>query len=427
MTKPARKEIAVQYVPVEALKPAAYNPRTHDKAAEEKLKDSIRRFGMVDPIIANAAPKRKDVVIGGHFRLEMAKSLGIAEVPVVYVSIPDIGREKELNLRLNRNTGEWNWKMLQDFDPALLSEIGFDAHDLGNIWDDVLEASDDGFDADEAAKAIRRPTTRRGDLFRLGDHFLLCGDSTDSKDVARLMGKAKADMIYSDPPYGIALDYSKGVGTKGKYGGSERDNRTPEEYRAFLKSCIANAKAVAKPDAHIFFWCDATHIGTVQSLYAELGVANRRVCAWIKNGFNVTPQVAFNKAYEPCVYGVVGSPYLNDRAASYSEILNKDVGNGNRTIEDITDLFDLWLAKRVNGKDYTHPTQKPVTLHEKPLRRCTKPGDVVLDLFGGSGSTLAACEQMKRRAYLCEMDPVFCDVILQRYEKLTGHKPKKIA
>jgi hypothetical protein len=304
MPKPTKQEIAVQYVPVERLKPAAYNPRTHDKAAEEKLKDSIRRFGMVDPIIANAAPRRKNVVIGGHFRLQMAKSLGIAEVPVVYVNIPDIGREKELNLRLNRNTGEWDWKMLQDFDPALLSEIGFDAHDLGNIWDDVLEASDDGFDADEAAKAIRKPTTRRGDLFRLGDHFLLCGNSTDPKDVVRLMGKAKADMVYSDPPYGIALDYSKGIGTKGKYGGSERDNRTPEEYRAFLKSCIANAKSAAKPNAHVFFWCDATYIGTVQSLYAELGVASRRVCAWIKNGFNVTPQVAFNKAYEPCVYGV---------------------------------------------------------------------------------------------------------------------------
>jgi len=425
-TNSPKRDIAVQYVAVTSLRPAEYNPRTHDKVAEEKLKDSIRRFGLVDPIIVNGAPSRRNVVIGGHFRLKVAASLGYDRVPVVYVHIPNLEKEKELNLRLNRNTGSWNWDLLKSFDVGLLTDIGFDESDLSNIWDDTLATDDDGFDADKEAAKIGKPKSRRGDLYRLGVHVLLCGDSADPKDVARLMGKARADMTYNDPPYNISLDYSKGIGTKGKYGGKTDDRKSPEEYRAFLRSCIENAKTHAKPDAHLFVWCDQTHIGTVQSLYQELGVANRRVCLWVKNGFNVTPQVAFNKAYEPCVYGTVGSPYLNDRSGSLTEILNREVATGNRAIDDIVDIFDVWLAKRLSGQDYTHPTEKPPTLHEKPLRRCTKPGDVVLDLFGGSGSTMAACEQMKRRAFLCEIDEVFCDVIIKRYEKLSGKKAKKI-
>lgn len=425
-TKSELSRIAVEYVSAHDLKPAEYNPRKHDRAAEEKLMESIARFGMVDPIIVNAAPKRKNVVIGGHFRLKAAKSLGIDRVPVVYVCIPKLAKEKELNLRLNRNTGEWDWDLLKGFDVGMLADIGFDETDLSNIWDDALGIEDDGFDAEQEAGAIKKPTTRRGDLYRLGEHFLLCGDSSDPKDVARLMRGSRADMVYSDPPYNIALDYSNGIGTKGKYGGKTNDRRTPDDYRAFLKSCIENAKAVSQDAAHVFFWCDQTHIGTVQSLYGELGVTSRRVCLWIKNGFNVTPQVAFNKAYEPCVYGTVGSPYLNERSANVTEVLNREIAGGNRAIDDIIDLFDVWLAKRLPGKDYTHPTEKPPSLHEKALRRCTRPGGTVLDLFGGSGSTLAACEQMKRKAFLCEIDEIFCDVIIKRYEKLTGGKAKKV-
>lgn len=424
--KTGRKDIAVQYVSADSLKAADYNPRVHDEAAAEKLRESIKSFGLIDPLIVNAAPKRKNIVIGGHFRLKVAKSLGIVRVPAVFVNIPDIGREKELNLRLNRNVGSWSWDLLKAFDIELLTDVGFDETDLSNIWDDVLEIEDDAFDAEKVAKTLKKPETKRGDLYRLGSHLLLCGDSTDPKDVARLMGKHRASMVYSDPPYNISLSYDKGIGTKGKYGGKTDDKKTAAEYRVFLQTCIRNAKEFAKQNAHIFFWCDQSHIGTVQAIYEELGVATKRVCLWVKNGFNVTPQVAFNKAYEPCIYGTVGSPYLNERATSLSEILNKEVSTGNRAIDDIVDLFDIWLAKRISGQDYTHPTEKPPTLHEKPLRRCTKPGDIVLDLFGGSGSTLAACEQMKRRAFLCEIDEVFCDVILKRYAELTNEKPKKI-
>ena len=426
MSEISKGSIKVEYVAIDALTTPSFNPRKHDVIAEEKLKDSIKRFGMLDPLIVNSAPKRKNIVIGGNFRLSVAKSLGFTQVPVVYVNIPNLEREKELNVRLNRNTGEWDWDLLKEFNMEMLIEVGFDETDLSHIWDDTLSVEEDDFDSEKAAAAIKKPKTKLGEMFQLGDHILLCGDSTDPKAVSHVMGKHKVDMCYSDFPYNISLDYSKGISTKGKYGGKVDDNKSPVEYRVFLKTCIENAKAVAKPDAHFFMWVDQLSIGLLQSLYEETGIKNKRVCLWVKNNFNMTPQIAFNKAYEPCVYGVIGSPYLCDKVMNLTEILNRDIQPGNRTIDDIVDLFDIWLAKRLNGQDYTHPTEKPISLHEKPLRRCTKPGDIVLDLFGGSGSTMAACEQMKRKSFTIEKDPVFCDVIIQRYEKLTNQKAKRI-
>ena len=133
----------------------------------------------------------------------------------------------------------------------------------------------------------------------------------------------------------------------------------------------------------------------------------------------MTPQIAFNKVYEPCTYGTRGNPYLAP-IHNLNEILNKEVGTGNQVPDDILDIFNIWLAKRKAGQEYLHPTEKPVTLHEKPLRRCTKPGDKVLDAFGGSGSTLIACEQLNRTAFLAEQSPIFCDVIINRFQELTG-------
>jgi DNA modification methylase len=127
------------------------------------------------------------------------------------------------------------------------------------------------------------------------------------------------------------------------------------------------------------------------------------------------------------VYGTVGKPYLSDKALNLSEIMNKEIGTGNRTIEDILDMLDIWLVKRISGSDYEHPTEKPPTLHEKAIRRCTKPGDVLLDLFAGSGSLMVACEQLKRSACLVEREPIFVDLIIRRYEKLTGQKAKKLS
>lgn len=425
---PRNATIAIKHVSIRDLKPAAYNPRRHAPEAIGRLKESIKRFGLIDPIIANAATGRKNVVIGGHMRLKAAKELGHESVPVVYVTIPDVAKEKELNLRLNRNVGEWDFELLKDFDPTFLTDIGFDDGDLSGIWDAALDVEDDRFDVDkELDKIGKNPKTRLGDFYQLGHHRLLCGSATDEAAVMKLTGKERVPMIYCDPPYNISLDYDKGLGSKKRYGGSTDDAKPDTEYRAFLGKTISNALAVAAPDVHAFYWCDQRYTGMLQSIFEEAKLTNRRTCLWIKNNINPTPKVAFNKAYEPVVYASRGRPYLADSLKNLNEVLNKEIGTGNRLTDDILDQLDIWLVRRLPVSEYQHPTQKPPTLHEKALRRCTRPGDAVLDLFGGSGSTLVACEQLKRRCYATEIEPIFCDVIIKRYEALTGEKAKLIS
>ncbi len=418
--KRTSEKINVVYIDASELKPAEYNPRTWDSSAADKLTESIKRFGLVDPLIVNNAPNRKNILVGGHFRYEIAKKLGIKKIPVVYVNIPDIDKEKELNLRLNRNTGDWDYDLLKSFDIDLLLDIGFDEADLSAIWDENLSIEDDEFNTQEELLKIKEIKTKQGCIYTLGAHILGCGDATDTYFVDRLVGSVQIDMVYLDPPYNISLDYSSGIGTKGKYGGHlTKDNKSETEYKDFLAKSIQNTLRKVKKDAHVFCYCDERYIGLLQQIYKQIGIDFKRVCLWIKNNQNVTPQVAFNKAYEACVYGTIGNPYLTGGLTNLTEVLNKEVETGNRIIDDIYDLFNIWLARRLPAQNYNHPTEKPPTLHEKPLKRCTKVGDTILDLFGGSGSTLIACEQLKRKCFIAEIEPIFCDLIINRYKKLT--------
>jgi len=229
-------------------------------------------------------------------------------------------------------------------------------------------------------------------------------------------------MIFSDPVYNIKLDYSKGIGGKNDYGGAVNDNRSYEEYKQFIRNSLLAALPNTKPDCHVFYWCDQTYIGLFQELYRELGIVNKRVCLWLKNSQNPTPKIAFNKCYEPAVYGIKGKPYINPDIKNYNEVLNKELGTGNEMFEDVYDSLDIWLTKRISGKDYEHATSKPPKLYEKAIRRCTKPGDIILDSFSGSASTIIAGEQLKRKVYAMELEPVFCDLAIARYRKLTGRK-----
>ena len=422
MTSPS-KPLQVQQVKISELKPSTYNPRIHSDRDLEQLMESIRRFGLCDPLIVNGADNRKNVIIGGHMRLLAAKKLGKKSVPVIYVNIPDLEREKELNLRLNRNTGSWSLEMLKEFDASFLLDVGFDDNDLEDIWNDMLEVEDDNFDIEKKLDEIKNPETKLGDLWILGEHRLFCGDSGNPESIRQATAGQKVEMLYFDPVYDISLDYNKGIGGKANYGGTTNDNKGELVYKEFLLTCISNALLYCKDDAHIFCYCDQLKTGLVQEIYQELGITPKRVCLWIKDGFNPTPKVAFNKGYEPCVYGTRGNPKLY-KQANLNEILNKEVGTGNSTIEDIIDIFDIWLAKRDPMSTYQHPTQKPPSLHEKAIKRCTKYGDRILDWCAGGGSLLIACEQMKRKCYAVEIEPVFCDVIVARWEELTGLRAK---
>ena len=420
------QKLHIVYVPITSLKPATYNPRTISKKSLEQLKESIERFGTVDPVIANAAQKRKNVVIGGHMRLRAAKALGHKTIPVVYVNIPNLEKEKELNLRLNRNTGEWDFGKLKSFDSDFLSKIGFNMADLSEIWKENLEAkNDDWDDAKELAKN-KKPKTCLGDIIALGDHKLICGDSTDPNVLKQLFGKERAAMIYSDPVYNIDFNYASGIGGKQDYGAQVKDNRSFADYRNLLKKSMEAALSIAKPDLHIFYWSDQTYIGLIQDLYRELGIENKRVCLWLKNAQNPTPGVAFSKVYEPCTYGTRGRPFISNEIQNLNEVLNKEITTGNHLIEETLDHLDVWAVKRLSGKEYEHATSKPPKLHEKAIRRCTLPGDIILDSFAGSGSTLIAAEQLRRRVYTVELEPRFCDLIIRRYEKLTGKKGRVI-
>ncbi|MEK7578963.1 MAG: DNA methyltransferase [Patescibacteria group bacterium] len=416
----------IEHVKITELKPSVYNPRKWDEKAFSDMTESITRFGLCDPLIVNSAPERKNIVIGGHLRLKVATKLGFKEVPVVYLNLPDLEKEKELNLRLNKNLGAWDEELLKAFDTTLLLDVGFTPDELNLFFDDVLDVSDDGFNVEAELAKITEPETKPGDVYRLGKHRLFCGDALDSANITKLTGTEKAHMIYCDPPYNIGLDYRKGIGTKGKYTPDNyvNDSKKTHEYESFLETSIQNAITGSHDSVHVFYWCDEKYVGLVQRLYEKLGLVNRRICFWVKNNFDPTPQVAFNKVIEPCVYGTKGSPALNPSMKNLSEVLNKDV-HSIGLYDDLMSIVQLWLVKRDNTKDYEHPTQKPITLAEKPLKRCSAPGDIILDLFGGSGSTLIAAEQLQRRAFLMEIDPTFCDVIIKRYEHFTGDHAKK--
>jgi DNA modification methylase len=419
------KQIKTVYVNIDELKPATYNPRSWSKKAIIDLKKSIKTYGLVDAILVNGAPNRKNVVIGGHFRLQVAKELGYKEVPVCYINIADIEKEKRLNLTLNKVEGDWDMELLKDFDLDMLLDVGFDSKDLSSIWDSLLGVENDKFNTEESLEVIAEPKVKDGDLYQLGNHRLICGNSLDFEVVKKLVDKDKVNVIYCDPPYNISLDYDKGFGAKSKYGGQVNDSKSEREYKNLISGTIENGIAFLKNDAHVFYYCDENYIWLIQQSYRDFGIKLKRVALWIKNNQNPTPDSAFNKAYEPCVYGTIGNPYLAP-INNLTEVMNREVGNGNDTIEDIKNISNLWLAKRLPTTTYEHPTEKPPTLHEKPLLRCSKSGDVVLDLFGGSGSTLIACEQLKRKCLIVEMSPTFCEVIIRRYEALTKTKAIKI-
>lgn len=410
---------------VKDLLPYEKNPRTITEKQINDLKKSLKKFNLVEIPAIDTDGK----IIAGAQRIKVLQILG-RENEEIDVRVPNRKlTQKEYEqymLTSNAVGGDWDFEKLKSFDIDMLLDIGFSEDDLSQIWDDHLETEDDDFNVNKELTKIKKPKTKLGDMYQLGSHRLICGDSTDPKIVKRLFGAKKADMIFSDPIYNIGLSYDSGISGKKSYGGKTKDKKTHVEYRDFLKKSLESALSVTQDNCHIFYWCDESYIGLLQELYREMGIESKRVCLWIKNGQNPTPNVAFSKCYEPCVYGIKGKPRLSKNELTLNEILNKDIGTGNRLIDDVLDMLDIWLVKRLASTDYEHATSKPPTLYEKALRRCSKIGDIIYDGFGGSGSLLIAAEQLKQTAYIVEIEPIFCDLIIKRYEKITNKKAKRI-
>jgi DNA modification methylase len=413
---------------VAELLPASYNPRSLSEDEKRNLQASIVENGEVEPVVINIGT-RNNTLIGGHQRCVVYAELGIQEIDVRVPSQElTLDEEKRLNLHLNHSTGHFEFEKLKEMDMDMLLDVGFGDEELQLMFDNV-DVLDDEYNVGRAIKEMKEPTVAPGEVWQLGDHKLMIGDSTQPDALLKLMGGDLADMIISDPPYNIGLDYSKGIGTKGKYGGSytgKKDSKKDTIYASFIDASIKAALAVTKPDAHIFYWCDEKYIWLLQTLFAENKIDNKRVCLWIKNNASPTPQIAFNKVYEPCVYGIRGTPFMNKNIKNLNEILNAEIGSGNQVHEEIMDMITLWVEKRVNAQDYTHPTEKPVTLSQKPLKRCSAPGHIILDSFAGSGSSLMAAHQLNRKWRGMEQDVVFGSIIVDRFEKFTGIKAIKI-
>jgi hypothetical protein len=213
MTQKSEK-LQVHYVPVGQLKAADYNPRVWNKETTAQLTESIKRYGLVDPLVVNGAKNRKGIVIGGHFRLHVAKRLGYKEMPVVYINIPDIKKEQELNLRLNRNLGDWDYKLLAEFDADLLKDVGFNSEDLDDIFG--IDETPEQFDLEKELRKldITKVKVKKGDVYEIADCRIMNGDSTVETDMLKLMDGKKADMCMTDPPY--LLNYLKGKKKNGK-------------------------------------------------------------------------------------------------------------------------------------------------------------------------------------------------------------------
>lgn len=403
------------------LIPQKVNPRKITDKQMSDIKKSLTKFNLVEI----PALDLDDKILAGHQRIKALQLLGRGE-ELIDVRIPNRklseDEAKRYLIASNALGGDWDFEKLKSFNLDLLTDIGFDNLELFKFWDKELEVKDEDFDVEEELKKIKKAKTKLGDLIHLGHHKILCGDSTNPDNLKRLFGGDKASMIFSDPVYNLNLNYSKGIGGKSEYGGEVRDNRSYEEYKSFIKNSLLSALPNTKDDCHVFYWCDQTYIGLFQELYRELGIVNKRVCLWLKNSQNPTPKTAFNKCYEPAVYGVKNKPYINPDIKNYNEVLNKELSTGNQMFEDIYDSLDIWLTKRISNKDKGHATSKPPKLYEKAIRRCTRPGDIILDSFAGSGSSIIAGEQLKRKVYAMELEPIFCDLIIKRYRKLTGRK-----
>ena len=396
------------------------NPRKISKVGMEKLKEKIIQSGFHSVIVIDT----DNTIISGNQRKTALLQLGIKQVNVL---IPDRKLSDEerskIAIESNINDGEWDFEKLKSFDLELLQFAGFDEKELVKFWDEEKDTKDDKFDVDKELKKIKTPQTKFGDLIIMGNHKLLCSSSTDITAVKKLFGDDRATAIYSDPPFNIGLSYDKGVGNKSNYGGSFDDNQSPEAYKEFIRQVLKSSLAISTKDTHVAFWCDEAWVWVFQTLYMELGVKNRRLNIWIKNNSSPIPTVAFNKCAEYCVYGIKGSPYLSDLVRNLNEIQNKDCTTGNQLLEDIS---NIWATKRLPSNQMEHPTSKNPELHHKFIMRCTKPGDIIFDAFSGSASTMICAEQLDRKVYSLEIEPVFCDLAIRRYEKLTGRKAQVI-
>lgn len=404
-----RPELLTQPVSIALLKPAEYNPRKFTPKEYQDLKESIERFGIVSPIVVNSAPARKNVVIGGHFRLKVAKDLGMAEVPVLYVNLPDMERERELNLRLNKNLGEWDFDLLAKFNESVLVDAGFESVDLDRIFD-APEFEDD-FNGDEAYERSKNVSIRPGDVIELGRHRLFCGSATDPEQVKKFMGGGAADMVFTDPPYNV--DY-KGTGKKTSRG-INNDDMAAETFVKFSEGWAQSVAENLKPGGAYYICSGYSSFPTfVYALRAQGILYFSQPIIWVKDmashGWS-----DYKLQHEMILKGK--SPRKRK-----AEAILYGWKNGRHYFGEMETEADVWHIKRRAPNTMVHPTQKPMDLVKRAIMNSSRRGETVLDLFGGSGTTLVAAAATGRRCFIMDNDPTWCEVIRKRWQNFSSQK-----
>ncbi len=377
------------------LLPADYNPRKDLKPGDaeyEKLKRSIEQFGYVEPVIWNKTTGR---VVGGHQRLKVLMDMGMIEVDCVVVEM-DEEKEKALNIALNKISGDWDKDKLAlliadlqgaDFDVSL---AGFEPAEIDDLFKDALKdgVKDDDFDV---GAELEKPTmTKPGDIWTLGRHRLICGDSTKAETFDLLMGSTKANLVITDPPYNVNYE-----GSAGKI---KNDNMADDAFYSFLLDAYTQMHTAMADDASIYVFHADTEGLNFRRAFANAGFYLSGCCIWKKQSL-VLGRSPYQWQHEPCLYGWK----KNGKHQWYT-------GRKETTIWE----FD---KPKKNGD---HPTMKPIPLLAYPIMNSSMSNSVVLDPFGGSGSTLIACEQTDRICYTVELDEKFCDVIVKRYIEQVG-------
>ena len=357
------------------------NPRKNDKAVDTVIK-SIEKYGFKNPLIVDTS----GVVYCGNTRLKAAIKMGLEEVPCIVADDLTEEQIREFALIDNKSNeiADWDLDLLEEeLNELDMSEWDFD----WGIKEDPVDIEED-----EIPEAPEIPNSHIGDVYKLGDHYLMCGDSTNQEDVLKLMAGKQADLLLTDPPYNV--DYE---GTAGKI---ENDNMEDLAFREFLTQAFTNANEIMKPGASFYIWHADSEGYNFRGACHDIGWQVRQCLIWNKNSL-VMGRQDYQWKHEPCLYGwKAGAAHKWYTGRSETTVLDFDKPKHN----------DL------------HPTMKPLALFSYLAQNSTKKGDIICDLFGGSGTTLIVCEQIGRKCYMMEYDPKFVDVIIQRWENLTGKK-----
>jgi DNA modification methylase len=406
----------VQQIPISRIKPAAYNPRRSLRPEDPEYQSMLRsldEFGLVQPLIWN---KRTGNLVGGHQRLLILLAQGAKKVHVSVVDLP-LAREKTLNLALNRIAGRWDERKLADLldeiikSPDLdLDTTGFDMADveqlLARVSDDARDA-DETFDAGAALATTHSAITKRGELIELGEHRLLCGDASKPDSYATLLRGAKASLLFTDPPYGVSYDTSqRPTAPRSKRRADawmpiQGDALKPEQYAKWFAAFVLACGDALAPGAVVYVWHGHACFGLMHHVFGQHGLHCSTVLTWAKESFS--PGFGdYNEQTEFCLYGwKKGAPH-------------RYFGPKNEST--------LWSISRDRTNAYKHPTQKALPLAERAIRNSSRPGDLVLDPFLGSGTTLVAAARKGRRCFGIEIEPTYCDVIVRRFIALAGPK-----